>query len=196
MKWRAKWSHVVIALGVIAALAIASPVFGLSKSIKKAIKKEVSKQISKATGPQGPPGANGTNGTARAYGAVEVLNATGMPICSVVGNTCPVVRSKGIESAVRVPLGYCVVAPGIDARETTAAVTVEAAQTNNPEGNTSAMIDTVSTTCENSGLPGAFYVRTERQPVITVDKGGGTDNATVSGPSDDANDVSFGIVIP
>ena len=62
MKWRAKWSHVVIVLGLIAALAIASPAFGISKSIKKAIKREVAKQIGKATG---PAGANGTNGDQR-----------------------------------------------------------------------------------------------------------------------------------
>jgi hypothetical protein len=62
MKWRVRWSHVTIALAVIAALAIASPVFGLDKGIKKAIKKEVAKQIGKATGPPGPAGANGSDG--------------------------------------------------------------------------------------------------------------------------------------
>jgi hypothetical protein len=71
MKRRVRWSHVVITLGVIAALAIAAPSFGLGKSIKKAIRKEVSKQIAKATGPAGPAGANGTNGTARAYALVN-----------------------------------------------------------------------------------------------------------------------------
>lgn len=59
---RPKWSHVTIALAVIAALAIASPVFGISKSIKKAIKKEVAKQVRNATGPAGTNGTNGTNG--------------------------------------------------------------------------------------------------------------------------------------
>ena len=63
MKRRPKWSHVTIALGVIAALAIASPVFGggsSNKAIKKAVKKEVAKQIGKATGPQGAPGQPGS----------------------------------------------------------------------------------------------------------------------------------------
>ena len=56
MKRKPMWSHVTIALGVIAALAIASPVFGggsTNKAIKKAVKKEVAKQIGKATGPPG-----------------------------------------------------------------------------------------------------------------------------------------------
>ena len=53
---RPKWSTVTIALAVIAALAIASPVFGLSGSIKKAIRKEVAKQIGTAKGPAGAPG--------------------------------------------------------------------------------------------------------------------------------------------
>ena len=73
MKWRAKWSHVVIALAVVAALAIAAPAIG-GPSLKKLVKKEVSKQITKATGPQGPPGingTNGTNGTAVAFAAVN-----------------------------------------------------------------------------------------------------------------------------
>lgn len=48
---------------MIAALAIASPVFGggsSNKAIKKAVKKEVAKQIGKATGPQGAPGQPGS----------------------------------------------------------------------------------------------------------------------------------------
>jgi hypothetical protein len=49
-----KRRYVLIALAVIAALAIASPGFGIS--LRKLVKKEVSKQIAKATG---PPGVNG-----------------------------------------------------------------------------------------------------------------------------------------
>ena len=71
MRWRAKWSHVTIALAVFAAAAIVTPAIGeqsgtttiSKKTLKKLIKKEVSKQIAKATGPQGPAGANGANGT-------------------------------------------------------------------------------------------------------------------------------------
>src|ERR1700730_3318098 len=76
MTRRPKWSHVTIALAVIAALAIASPVFGLSKNIKKAISKEVSKQLAGKSCPAGANGVNGTNGTngangtARAYALV------------------------------------------------------------------------------------------------------------------------------
>ncbi|MGZ5312221.1 MAG: hypothetical protein ACXWZK_10985 [Solirubrobacterales bacterium] len=80
MKRRPKWSHVTIALGVIAALAIASPVFGggsSNKAIKKAVKKEVAKQIGKATGPQGAPGqgAPGQPGSAVAFVFVKQNSA-------------------------------------------------------------------------------------------------------------------------
>lgn len=80
MKRRPKWSHVTIALGVIAALAIASPVFGggsNNKAIKKAVKKEVAKQIGKATGPQGAPGqgAPGQPGSAVAFVFVKQNSA-------------------------------------------------------------------------------------------------------------------------
>ena len=50
---RPRGTTVVIALAVIAALAVVSPVFGLSGSIKKAIRKEVAKQIGTAKGPAG-----------------------------------------------------------------------------------------------------------------------------------------------
>jgi hypothetical protein len=56
--------YVLLGLAVIAAVAIASPVFGLSSSLKKAIKKEVSKQLAKTSGPSGPPGAAGQPGAA------------------------------------------------------------------------------------------------------------------------------------
>jgi hypothetical protein len=57
-----KRRYVLTCLAVIAALAIASPVFGLPSSIKKAIKKEVSKQLAGKTGPQGPQGSQGPPG--------------------------------------------------------------------------------------------------------------------------------------
>jgi hypothetical protein len=69
MRSRPSWTHVVVALGVIAALAIAAPAFGVSKSIKKAIKAEVAKQIGNATGPPGAPGANGKD----AFGRLDVV---------------------------------------------------------------------------------------------------------------------------
>jgi hypothetical protein len=78
MQRRPKWSTVTIALGVIAVLAIASPVFGVSSSIKKAIKKEVSKQIADATGPAGPPGATGATGLPGGL-SVAAINGPGTP---------------------------------------------------------------------------------------------------------------------
>jgi hypothetical protein len=71
MRWRAKWSHVAVALAVIAAGAIATPAIGgqgatiavKKKALKRLIRKEVAKQIAKATGPQGPQGLEGPQGT-------------------------------------------------------------------------------------------------------------------------------------
>jgi hypothetical protein len=105
MRRRVRWSQVVIALALIAALAIASPVFGLDKSIKKAIKKEVSKQIANAAGPAGPPGANGTNGTngvdgtARAYALVERFCSGAPP------EVCPFDRAKAERDFSAPPAG-------------------------------------------------------------------------------------------
>src|SRR5262249_50169913 len=61
---------VTAALAVIAAIALAAPVFGLSKSIKKAIQKEVAKQVAGATGAQGPAGSNGADAEPLAYAHV------------------------------------------------------------------------------------------------------------------------------
>jgi hypothetical protein len=61
MKGRVRWSHVVIALALVAALAIAAPAIG-GPSLKKLVKKEVAKQIAKATGPAGPSGPQGQSG--------------------------------------------------------------------------------------------------------------------------------------
>jgi hypothetical protein len=124
---------------------------------------------------------------ARAYARVSRF-CTGTP------GTCPHFQSKGISSVTREDTGlYCVTAPGIDAEEVAAAVTVEWSQTDEPRGNASAM------TVEGGACGPAddgFIVITERQPVITVDAGGGTNNATASGPAERANDVGFTIVIP
>jgi hypothetical protein len=62
MKRRPKWSHVSIALGVIAALAFAVPALGVTQSVKKAIRKEVARQIGKAIGPAGQRGLQGLQG--------------------------------------------------------------------------------------------------------------------------------------
>src|SRR3954452_13881439 len=99
MKRRPRWSTIVIALGLIAAIAVAVPAFGVSKSLKNAIKTEVAKQVAKAKGPAGKDGTNGTNGTARAY-AVVGANCAGGP-----GFACPVVNAKGITAATRPSTG-------------------------------------------------------------------------------------------
>jgi hypothetical protein len=166
----------VIALAVIAALAIASPVFGLSQSLKKAIKKEVSKQVAKATGPAGPAGANGTNGadgTARAYALVYAQSSVA---CSP---NCLIARSRGISTVTHLNVGhYCVHGPGIDPTAVSPAVTVDWGATTNPEGNASAM---TGEPCDsNSG----FSVFTERHSDTT---------ATNAAPADD---IGFTIVIP
>lgn len=93
---RPKWRTVVVALGLIAALAIASPVFGVS--IKKMVKKEVAKQISKAQGPAGPPGLDGT---ARA----------GARIVGSDASISPGTGFGGLEATKSAAGGYCIRVP-------------------------------------------------------------------------------------
>ena len=124
--------------------------------------------------------------TARAYAWVD--GCTGTP------GTCTPLQSKGVSSVTRDDTGqYCVTAPGIDSNEVPAAVTVEWSGTSDPRGNASAMTYQL-VGCGPTG--DGFAVITERQPEITVDAGGGTDNETAIGPPDFANDVGFTIVIP
>jgi hypothetical protein len=182
MRRRPKWSHVVISLGVIAAIAIAAPASGISSSIKKAIRKEVAKQISKATGPRGPAGANGTNGadgaagTARAYARVFSHVSTACTLGT--GDQCTFNRAKGITAVHRTGVGqYCVIAPGIDSNQVAAVTSVDWTSTNGPEGNGSALYNG---TCMTTG----FSVRTERHSDLN-----GT-NAV------EADDVGFTIIIP
>ncbi len=183
---RVGWSHVTIALALIAALAIAAPAIG-GPSLKKLVKKEVSKQIAKATGPAGPPGANGTNGvngvngvngtdgTARAYAAVDPLD------CDDLTDVCELDESKGVLSAVRLATGqYCVTASGISAEATPAAVTVDWEKTSEPEGNASAM---TQETLSCGPTTGGFRVVTARIP-------------DTGGAAAFADDVGFTIVIP
>jgi hypothetical protein len=198
MKLRARWSHIAIALGVIAALAIAAPAMGISGSIKKLIRKEVSKQIGKATGPAGANGINGTNGTngtngangaagtARAYARVFPHSA------SPCAPGCTFGQSKGVTTVTHPSAGtYCVTAPGLDSATTTAAATVEWSATTGPEGNASAMI--YAPGC----LGGQFQVITERQPATTVCTNDAcTTTASVAGSPTEADNVAFTIVIP
>ena len=125
---------------------------------------------------------------ARAYARVSPVNCTGTP------GTCTPEQSKGISSVTREQVGrYCVAAPGIDSDDVTAAVTVDWSSTVFPGGNASAMTRE-ATLCGPTDQ--GFRVVTERQPLYTVDAGGGTHNRTVSGPAEDADDVAFTIVIP
>ena len=125
---------------------------------------------------------------ARAYARVSRLTCTGTP------GTCTPEQSKGISSVTRDGTGaYCVTAPGIDPDVTPAAVTVDWGSTAYPLGNASAM------TREDAGCGPegkGFRVITERQPIILVDSGGGTNNASAAGTSAGADDVGFTIVIP
>lgn len=202
MKWRAKWSHVAVALALIAALAIASPVFGLSKSIKKAIRKEVSRQIGKAARPTGPPGpsgangingTNGANGTARAY--TKVFPPAVLPCNLGGGSGCHIERSKGVTGVTRLGTGsYCVITPGISAElgpdAVAPAVTIDFSDTADPRGNASAMIDFESSCNE------AFHVLTQRQPITAVRNAADTGSINVAGNAVGADDVGFTIVIP
>jgi hypothetical protein len=198
MSKRLRGKNIVVALGVIAALAIVTPAFGISSSIKKAIKKEVSKQISNATGPAGQPGLPGTNGldgTARAYAELDPATCTGTP------GTCSIARSKGVSSITRLNLDgyYCVTASGIDAANVSPAVTVDLDKTT---GSFVGLFAVYDGTCDGTS-PGAgskFLVVTRRQDSTTVCKtvSGGTCTATanVAGVAQDVNDVGFTIVIP
>ena len=190
MMWRAKWIHVVIALGVIAALAIASPVFGVS--VKKLVKKEVAKQIAKATGPVGPPGTNGTNGTNGTDGTARAYARVVSHVSDDCTGGCTLDHSKGISSVNRLNAGeYCVRAPGIDANSVSAAVTVEYGTTSAPKGNASAM------TSFSSCAPDGFRVLTERQSSTTVCTNDTcTTMASVAGNAAAADNVGFTIVIP
>jgi hypothetical protein len=201
MKRRPKWSHVTIALGVIAALAIAVPALGVSNSLKKAIRKEVAKQIGNATGPAGPAGANGTNGTngingtngadgtARAYASVH--SDQNIPCTGGGGIDCTFDHSKGVANVQRLGVGaYCLSVPGIDPGTVPAAVTVDSNTTFAPDGNARAMISS-----DGCGAD-TFKVFTERQPATTVRDAAGTGTTSVAGNAVAADDVSFTIVIP
>src|SRR5512147_2997104 len=125
MKGRVRWTHVTIALALIAALAIAAPAIG-GPSLKKLVKKEVAKQIGKATGPPGPPGpagangVNGTDGTARAYARVV---SHIMDNCSDGNGQCTFDHAKGVTSVTKLGDGqYCVHTPGISPNAVPAAV--------------------------------------------------------------------------
>jgi hypothetical protein len=191
MKSRPKLTSVVIALGLIAAVAIATPVFGLDRGIKKAIKKEVSKQIGKAVGPAGPPGpsgAPGAAGTARGY--AQVVSHFG----SACATQCLVPVSKGITSVVRASTGtYCVTMPGLTPADTVPVVGVEWSGTSAPQGDGNALYVSGSI---GGCSGGTFPVRTYRHPSVTVRDAAGTGTEMVADNAELADNVGFTIVIP
>ena len=126
-------------------------------------------------------------------GAYAYVDVTG----GCPGDACTPTQSHGISSVTHDGLGiYCVTAPGIDSNVTPAAVTVDSANTSDPEGNASAM--TEENGCGGDGE--GFRVTTEFQPEVLVPApppGGGTPVPTpVSGPAQPADGISFTIVIP
>jgi hypothetical protein len=193
MRARARWTHVTIALALIAALAMAAPAIG-GPSLKKLVKKEVAKQIGKATGPPGPPGAagaDGVNGTARAYARVV---SHLMDSCSDGNGQCTFDHAKGVTSVIKLGLDgwYCVHTPGISPNEVPAAVSVDLESTAMPTGNASVSVAPNDTACGAD----SFLVVTDRQPSVDVDQGGGSLNAEVAGNAVESNGVGFTIVIP
>jgi hypothetical protein len=190
MKQRVRWTHVTIALALIAALAIAAPAIG-GPSLKKLVKKEVSKQIAKATGPAGPPGANGVNGTARAYARVVSHFADS---CTDGNSQCTFDHAKGVTSVTKLGIDgwYCVHTPGISPNAVPAAVSVDLESTAMPTGDASVSVAPNDTACGAD----SFLVVTDRQPTVHVDQNGGSLNADVAGPAVEHNSVGFTIVIP
>jgi hypothetical protein len=117
---------------------------------------------------------------ARAYAAVFPHE------CDDLTDVCDAdEQSTGISSVFRLETGsYCVIAPGIDAGVTPAAVSVDFNDTEDPEGNASAIThEGFECGPNNEG----FTVITDRQPVTSP---------TTVGPAEPANDVAFTIVIP
>jgi hypothetical protein len=123
-----KRRYVFAALGVLAALAIASPALG-GPSLKKLVKKEVAKQLAGKTGPQGPAGAsgvNGTNGTARAFAYVDRFNC---PDPGYPDDCAPLGPVKGVSSVTAVSAGvYCAIVPGLSPTTAPAIASVDQAQ--------------------------------------------------------------------
>ncbi len=124
-----------------------------------------------ASGPAGPAGPAGAPGTARAY--VRVSPA----ICGPApAGTCVLDNNKGVTQVIHRATGvYCIVAPGIDSNQSTAAVTLDSATSVTPRADAAVLLLGDSGICP----AGAFAVETRQAA---------GDNFTDS--------VSFSIVIP
>lgn len=124
---------------------------------------------------------------ARAYAYVPINT------CNAQTDVCQPAKAVGITEVTRDNTGiYCVIAPGIDGKETPAVVSVDFSRTSSPEGNASAL--TIEDTSCGDGNQQGFPVLTTRQPEFNVSTQSGT--RPVSGSAERADDVSFSIVIP
>jgi hypothetical protein len=102
--------------------------------------------------------------------------------------------SAGISQVTREGTGeYCVTATDLNGGTDPALVGVNQGPSSSAQSNASA-ISQNGLTCGGDGK--SFPVVTQRQPEVTVNQGGGSNNATVSGVAQPSNAVSFSIVIP
>jgi len=114
----------------------------------------------------------------------------------IAGDECQFDHSKGVTAVRRVATGqFCVTVPGINAADTPAAVTVDSSSSSSA-GAGAPGVTTHADGCISIGSTDQFEVRTTRQPNITVDANGGTNNATAAGLVQAADSVGFTIVIP
>jgi hypothetical protein len=128
---------------------------------------------------------------ARAYGVLDPQTCRPVPGQPV---TCEVDEpTAGITQVTRPQTGvYCVRATGVDPETDPAAVSVDQFNSAPDPGDAVAMTNTG----DNCGGHMDFFVVTQRHPEVTVNQGGGQNNATVSGPAEGSNTVGFTIVIP
>jgi hypothetical protein len=183
MTGRVRWSHVTIALALIAAAAISAPAIGgpsgtaavSKKALKKLIKKEVSKQLAKATGPSGP---QGPAGTARAYAVIDPTN------CTATANSCGLIKAKNVVGARRPQQGfYCVtVGAGINRLTDGHMAGVEWGETSGEVGTASAMAFALDEIGASVCPGGEFTVATERLTSATT--------------TTNADDVAFWFAVP
>jgi hypothetical protein len=136
-------------------------------------------------GAPGAPGQQGEPGTARAFAFVDPTNCTGP------GQQCPLAQAKNIVSARRVNPGqYCLQpAAGINPATSGSAAGVDVHLTAAPEGNASAMADSVTLTlaCPSS----QYRVVTTRIPAAASVAGAVANTSSVP-----ANDVAFWLLVP
>jgi hypothetical protein len=139
-------------------------------------------------------GADIDEGTLDIGDAARAYARSGGFLCETDPVECEIDHGKGISRVTREEPGrYCVIAPGIDAVGTPAIVGVDWTSTAAVEGHASAMPIASGCGPDNKG----FRVETpQRHPTITVDAGGGVNNASAVGPAVRSDNVGFVIVIP